>query len=72
MLSKFWIAVSLVVVFGATSAAMAKHPAHHRGMAVEGQVPATGYQAFGYAGRNVSVPAYMRIQDQDWINQVGR
>jgi hypothetical protein len=73
MLTKSKIALSLAIVFGAASAAMAtpKHSVHHHGMAVQRQAPAAAYQSFDYAASRVSEPDYMRIQDQDWKNQIG-
>jgi|HubBroStandDraft_6_1064221.scaffolds.fasta_scaffold3494431_1 hypothetical protein len=76
MLTKSKIALSLALVLGTASGAMAatKHPVHHQRAAVERQVPADAYQSFGSVrgpGQRQE-PSYMSIQDQDWANQVGR
>jgi hypothetical protein len=72
MLTKSKIALSLVLVLGAASAATAatKHPVRHQRTAVERQVPATAYQSYGSA-RGPAEPEYMHIQDQDFRESNG-
>jgi hypothetical protein len=71
MVSKSKIALSLALVLGTASVAMAatKHPVHHR-VAVEQQA---GANAYGYANSGYTAqpnePAYMAIQSQDFHNQ---
>jgi hypothetical protein len=75
MLTKSKIALSLALVLGTASAAMAtpKHPVHRHQTAVVHQVPAAAYQSFGSArgtGR-AQEPLYMHIQDEDLKNSNG-
>jgi|HubBroStandDraft_5_1064220.scaffolds.fasta_scaffold1617342_2 hypothetical protein len=75
MLTKSNIALSIALVLGTASAAMAapKHPVHRQQTAVVHQVPAAAYQSFGSArgtGR-VQEPLYMHIQDEDLKNSNG-
>jgi hypothetical protein len=73
MLTKSTIALSLAIALGTASVAMAapRHSIHHHAMVVERQVPAASYQTFGYTGSKMSEPDYIRIQDQDFKNQLG-
>jgi hypothetical protein len=73
MLTKSKIALSLAIVLGTASVAMAapKHPVHRQQTTVERQVPASAYLSYGSARGKVSEPAYMRIQDQDLKNSLG-
>jgi hypothetical protein len=73
MLTKSKIALSLAIVLGAASVAMAtpKHSVHHHGIAVQRQAPAAAYKSFDYAPGKVLEPDYIRIQDQDFKNQIG-
>jgi hypothetical protein len=75
MLTKSKIALSLALVLGTASGAMAatKHPVHHQRASVERQVPAGAYQSYGSvrSAGQLQEPAYMAIQDQDWAIQVG-
>jgi hypothetical protein len=75
MITKANIAAAAVLILGTASAATAapKHPVHRHQTAVVRQVPAAAYGSFGSAlgtGR-VQEPLYMRIQDQDFKNQLG-
>jgi hypothetical protein len=76
MVSKSKIALSLAIILGTASGAMAatKHPVRHR-VAVEqpaAQAPgadAYGYANSGYTARQPNEPAYMAIQSQDLREQ---
>ena len=75
MLTKSKIALSIALVLGTASAAMAapKHPVHRHQTAIVHQVPAAAYQSFGSArgAGQVREPTYMYIQDQDNKNSFG-
>jgi hypothetical protein len=71
MTNKAAFAVSLALVLGASSAAVAasKQTVHHPRPAVaQQQIPAGAYRSFGFVGSTgrVQEPANMRIQDQDF------
>jgi hypothetical protein len=73
MVSTSKIALSLAIILGAASGAMAatKHPVHHR-VAVERQVAganAYGYANSGYTAARSNEPSYMAIQSQDFREQ---
>jgi hypothetical protein len=75
MFAKITMALTAVLILGATSAATAlpKHLGHHQQTTAARQVPTTAYQSFGAArstGR-VRVPLYIQIQDQNFKNQLG-
>jgi hypothetical protein len=69
MVTKSRIALSLALVLGVSSAAMAspQHRIHRAQNAWQHQVPAAAYKSFGSvpSTRQRREPAYMYIQDQD-------
>jgi hypothetical protein len=73
MLTKSKIALSLALVLGTASVAVAAptHSVRHHSATIQRQVPANAYLSLGSVRPNASVnePTYMRIQDQgirDW------
>lgn len=75
MLTRSKFALSLAIMLGTASAAMAatKHPVHRHHVTVQRQVPAAALQSFGFArGQGLGQePTYMYIQDDDFRRSSG-
>jgi hypothetical protein len=75
MLTKSKIALSLALVLGSASVAIAApkhHPVRHQST-IQRQVPASAYLSFGAVRptRTVQEPEYMKFQDQGIKDYIG-
>jgi hypothetical protein len=73
MLTKSKIAISLALILGTASAAVAasKHTVHRHVSFGSARDAGRTYGSFPRDAGPTHEPSYMGIQDQDWRNQIG-